>query len=670
MILNEQLLHGCDYNPDQWLDRPDILEKDITLMKEARINCVSLAIFAWVRLEPEDGIYDFEWLIQIVDNLYKNDIYTIMATPSGARPAWLAEKYPEVLRVDSRQQRNRMGARHNHCPTSPSYRKKVWDMNYRLAQTFKDHPGVILWHLSNEYNGTCYCPLCQEEFRNWVKDRYQTLDAVNKAWWMPFWSHNYTSWSQIEPPYPNGESSTHGLNLAWRRFSTDRCIDFCQNEKDAIRAAGSDLPVTTNLMELFYDYNYFKLQKILDLVCWDSYPDWHIRENEIETAVHTAFAHDLIRSLKRKPFLLMESTPSTLNWKSVSKLKKPQMHMLSSMQAVAHGSDSVQYFQWRKSRGASEKFHGAVVDHYGKSDTRVFKDVANLGERLQNISFLSGSLIRPKVAIFFDWENRWAVDDAAGPRNTGIHYTETIQSHYQAFWKMGIPVDFIDMESDLSDYKLIIAPMLYMYRNGIQTKLREFVQNGGTLAGTYWSGIVDEDDLTYLEGAPNGMMDVYGLREEEIDGLYDHESNSMTWSGKKYILTELCARPILQGAEPLAVYESDFYQGEPVLTRNGFGKGYAYYLAARAEDSFYLDFYRRITSNLQIKSAMPCSQLPDGVTAGIRLSDDNAFIILQNYSRQEQEIQIEHTLKDLENGEVFTDSLYIMPWDVKILQKV
>ena len=236
------MLHGGDYNPDQWLDRPDILEQDIILMKEAHVNCVSVAIFAWAKLEPQEGVYDFDWLGRVIDRLYENGIYTILATPTGARPAWMAHKYPEVLRVGPSLHRNHMGERHNHCYTSPVYREKTRQMNLRLSKAFGSHPGVILWHISNEYGGECYCELCQEAFRLWLKEKYQTLDALNQAWWTSFWSHTYTDWSQIEPPLPNGESHCHGLSLDWKRFATHQTVDFCKKEIEAVRRAAPGCP--------------------------------------------------------------------------------------------------------------------------------------------------------------------------------------------------------------------------------------------------------------------------------------------------------------------------------------------------------------------------------------------------------------------------------------------
>ena len=417
------LLHGGDYNPEQWLSYPDVLAKDIELMKKAHVNCVSLGIFAWSHLEPEEGVYDFSWLETIIKRLYENGIYTILATPSGARPRWMAQKYPEVLRVANNGVRNAYGDRHNHCLTSPIYRDKVKQINTRLAQHFAGNPAVILWHISNEYSGACYCPLCRKAFIEWVKQKYGTLENLNHAWWADFWSHTYTSWDQVEPPLANGDSTLHGLNLDWKRFTTDQTVDFMREEIRAVKQVNPTLPVTANLMGFFDGLDYFRFGDDLDVVSWDNYPCWHQGDN-VAIAAQAAASHDLMRSIKRAPWLLMESTPSMTNWQDVSKLKRPGMHELSSLQAVAHGAQSVQYFQWRKSRGSFEKLHGAVVDHNGEGNTRVFHDVEKTGEWLQQLDAkIYPTRIQPRVALIYDWENRWAVEDAKGPRNSGLQIT-------------------------------------------------------------------------------------------------------------------------------------------------------------------------------------------------------------------------------------------------------
>lgn len=673
-ILNEQMLHGGDYNPDQWLDRPDILEKDIELMKASHVNAASVGIFAWAALEPEEGVYRFDWLENVIENLYNNGIYTVLATPSGARPIWMAQNHPEVLRVGPDLVRNQMGGRHNHCYTSPYYRQKVWDMNKKLSERFGKHPGVVLWHISNEYGGECYCPLCQAEFRTWLQKKYGTLDALNHAWWTAFWSHTYTSWDQIEPPLLKGERSVHGLVLDWKRFVTDRTVDFCAWEKQAIRAGGSEVPVTTNLMGFYDGLNYFKFRDVLDIASWDNYPDWHGLQSDDKTAITAACTHDLMRCIKKEPFLLMESTPSAINWRNVCRVKRPGMHELASLQAVAHGSNSVQYFQWRKSRGSSEKFHGAVVGHDGTGETRVFKEVTRVGERLQNISAVCKTNVKPEVAILFDWENRWAIEQAQALLNSGwgsqggdaMHYVETILEHYEPFWRMGIPVDVVDMSCDLDDYRLVIAPVLYMQREGIVEKLRNFTANGGTLVGTYWSGLVDENDLCFQSFAPHGLQDVFGLKSEEIDALYPEQHNTLVCGSKKYVISDICDIVSTTTAQVLGSYGEGFYAGKPALTVNSFGEGEAYYLCARADEAFYRDLYEDIAEDLDLERALD-AELPENVTAGLRKGEQD-IAILQNFNTTPQVVNLTEPVTDLETGEC-TTHIELAPYQVRFLIK-
>ncbi|MDR1913439.1 MAG: beta-galactosidase [Clostridiales bacterium] len=660
-IWKKRLLHGGDYNPDQWLNRPDILAEDIRLMKAAEVNCVSLGIFAWAALEPEEGKFNFGWLRDIIDDLYDNGIYTILATPSGARPLWLAHKYGEVLRVSKDLTRDRPGERHNHCYTSPVYREKVYEINKRLAAEFSQNSAVILWHISNEFGGECYCPLCQSAFRDWLKQEYKTLHNLNQQWWTTFWSHTYTDWNQVEAPVPTGETGTHGLNLAWKRFVTHQTVDFCAWEKRALEDGGSTLPVTTNLMGFYDGLNYFKFKDVLDVVSWDSYPRWH-RDDDVDLAVHTAAAHDKMRTIKKRNFLLMESTPSMTNWMPVSKNKRPGMHMLSSIQSLAHGADSVMYFQWRKSRGSCEKFHGAVIGHDGTGNTRVFKDVAELGQRLIGLTGLAEKEIESRVAIIHDIENQWAIENCAGPRNAGLHYTETVISHYKPFWEMGISVDLPDMECDFSQYKLVIAPMLYMYRGDILNKLRRFTESGGILVGTYMSGIADENDLCFESASPYGMVDVFGVESYEIDALYDDDFYETKLFGIDGKLTELAQiiKPLT--AKVLAEYKSDFNNSEPVLTYNEFGAGKAYYIAARLDENLLRALYSKMVEQIGLARAVEAS-LPAGVTAARR----GDIIILQNFNFDTVRITLPK-LTDTETDEELQGMCILKPYEVRFLR--
>ncbi len=672
-ILHGKFLHGGDYNPDQWLDRPDILEEDVRQMKRVGVNVVSLGIFAWAALEPEEGKYDFSFLEERIQTLYENGIHTILATPSGARPMWMAFRYPEVLRVRAEGQKELMGERHNHCYTSPVYREKVWEMNRRLAEKFAGHPGVIAWHISNEYGGACWCEKCQEAFRGYLKQKYGSLEELNRQWWTAFWSHRYDCWEHVQAPSPLGESDTHGLNLDWRRFCSRQTADFCAWEKKALEAGGSSLPVTTNLMGFYDGLDYADFRDILELSSWDSYPEWHSGEkSDVQTAVEIACTADYMRCIQkdRKPFLLMESTPSATNWQRFSRLKRPRMHMLSSLQAVAHGADSVQYFQWRKGRGGSEKFHGAVLDHDATDDTRVFRDVAEVGSRLQGLEKICGSLVRPRAAILLDQENRWALEDSRGPRNDGIHYLETVKAHYGALWKLGIPADVISSDCSLEEYRLVIAPMLYLLKGDIAERLKAFVDGGGTLVGTYQTGLVNENDLCFEGRVPHGLTEVFGLHREEIDALWDGQCNHVVWNDREYVLTELCERIHPSSAAVLARYQEDFYAGEPVLTVNEYGCGKAYYIAAHTGMDFLYDFY---LETAPAAGAGPCMKaaLPEGVTVTVRTGEETDYLFVQNWNPEDVAVTVEEKLTDFESGERIGagDSLKLPGYSVRILER-
>ncbi|MFG1734742.1 beta-galactosidase [Paenibacillus sp. 843] len=672
------MLHGADYNPEQWLRYPEVLEEDIRLMKLANCNVMSVGIFSWVSLEPEEGVFTFDWLDGVLDRFAANGIYAFLATPSGARPAWMSEKYPEVLRVSEKRVRNLHGFRHNHCYTSPVYREKVHTINRKLAERYGNHPAVIGWHISNEFGGDCHCDYCQDAFRSWLQAKYATLEELNHAWWTAFWSHTITKWSQVESPAPHGETQVHGMNLDWRRFVTDQTADFIRHETEPLRRVNPSLPITTNLMEYFEGLNYWKFADLLDVVSWDSYPTWHDQGgDDAVQAARVAMMHDIIRSIKGgQPWMLMESTPSLTNWQPVSKLKRPGMHLLSSMQAVAHGSDTVQYFQWRKSRGSSEKLHGAVVDHVGHEHTRVFSDVAEVGDYLKKMDAVVGTGIPAEAAVIFDWENRWAINDAQGPRNKGVKYEETVQEHYRALWKQGVPIDVIDMEQDFSKYKLLVAPMLYMVRPGVGERIQQFVEEGGTFVATYWSGIVDEFDLCFLGGFPGPLRKTLGVWSEEIDALHDHDVNGIVTNdggglglAEAYEAVELCDLIHLETAEALAVYRSDFYAGRPALTVNQFGKGRAYYIASRNREPFHSDFYKRLVEQTGVRRALPM-ELPSGVSSSIRTDGESDYIFVMNFSGEAKRVTLDGTrYNDFVSGEAVDTDLELEPYCVKVITR-
>ena len=670
MYLSEKLKciwHGGDYNPDQWLDYPEIIEKDIELMKKSGCNVMSVGIFAWSKLEPQEGVFTFEWLDDIINKLYENGIYTILATPSGAMPIWLAEKYPEVKRMAEDGIRNRFGNRHNNCYSSTVYRQKVKTINKKLAERYANHPGVLMWHISNEYNvEDCHCPLCCENFKKWLKDKYKTIDNLNNKWWNGFWSHRYADFSQIEPPGAHGEGSSNPLRLEWHRFKNDMLCSFVDDEVKAVKSVNPNLPVTTNYMR-FFDVDYKKLSNSIDVISWDNYPTWHASENEFDSAVETAMFHSLFNSMKKdKPFMMMESSPSATNWQDVSRLRRPGMHLLSSMQAVAYGSDTVQYFQWRKSRGQSEQFHGAVVGHDNSEDTRVFKGVSKVGEELKKISEIIGSHTENEVAILFDYENVWSLNIAQAYRNKDVNkgFNDVLLKNYGALWQLNIGCDFVFEGDDFSKYKVIIAPMLFMLKSNVKEQIEDYVRNGGIFIATFITGVVDEYALSFFDDECYPLRKILGVKAEETDSLYDDQYNSVKMFGGTYKTEKYCELAYSEGAETIGEYCEDFYKSMPAVTVNNYGKGRAYYVGA----DFMIDGYMKLYSEI-IGSAISKDKVidsPDNVNITYRYSDDGCYMFIMNFNNEPKQIKMPFEY-DILSGELDKDT--VAPYGCVILKK-
>lgn len=665
------VLHGGDYNPDQWLDRPDILQKDIELMKKAGINSATLGVFSWATYEPNEGEFNFDWLEEIMDSLYENGIYTILATPSGARPAWLDFKYPEAMRVAANGHRNRHGIRHNHCMTSQAYRDKVEIIDSKLAERFANHKGLLMWHISNEFGGDCYCESCQEKFREFLKERYENdINKLNKAWWNSFWSHTYNSFDQIEPPFENGETGSMGLTLDWKRFTTQSTTDFMKFEIDVVHRYNPDIPTTTNFMDIYEGLDYHVMCQAIDVTSWDSYPLLH---NDFETMedvmMHNTFNHRLFQSMKKnQPFMLMESCPGVVNWHEVNKYRRPGFHKILELQAVANGSDTVQYFQWRKSRGAYEQFHGAVVDHLGTDDTRVFKEVASLGDDLSRLSEVAGTIPDNKVAILFDWDNRWAIQEAKTLADATKKYVDTCIDFYTAMLRMGQDADIISQDMPFDDYKIILAPMMFLLHDGIGDKIADFIKKGGQVLTTYFTGCVDKSTLCYLGGFPGqGLADVFGVIAEETDTFYPSDRNyikfAMTGTRREVFDYQEMLR--VNGAKTLASFEGDYVAGMSAITENAYGDGYAYYVGCRTKAS---DLNEVFTSMFD-RAGLTVCQTPAGIEHHTRFDEKHQYDFFSNYTDKPIMVRVANSnRRDLLHDQVLPSAFEVPALDVMVVK--
>ncbi|UOQ48348.1 beta-galactosidase [Gracilibacillus caseinilyticus] len=675
-MINEKLpkiWYGGDYNPEQWEDAT--AEEDIRMFKLAGIDVATVNVFSWALIQPDETTYNFDGLDKIINRLYDNGVYVCLATSTGAHPAWMAKRYPDVRRVDFEGRKRQFGGRHNSCPNSPTYRKYAERIADKLAERYKDHPAVLIWHVSNEYGGYCYCDNCQKGFRVWLKERYGNLEAVNEAWNTRFWGHTFYEWDEIVAPsglseeWQGGQNTNfQGISLDYRRFQSDSLLDVYKLERDALKKHTPSLPITTNLMGLYPELDYFKWGKELDVVSWDNYPSF-------DTPMSlTAMTHDLMRGLKSgQPFMLMEQTPSQQNWQPYNALKRPNVMRQWSYQAVAHGADTIMFFQLRRSRGATEKFHGAVIEHVGHEHTRVFRESAQLGEELIQLEDqLLDSRVPARVGIVFDWENRWAIDLSSGP-SAALDYVKEVHKYYDAFYQRNIPVDMIGADEDLEKYDIIIAPVLYMVKEGHADRIKQFTKNGGTFVTTFFSGIVNENDLVTLGGYPGELRDLVGIWAEEIDALDPSHFNEIVMNDSFGALSGEYKCNILfdlihaEGAEVLATYGSDFYQGMPVLTKNQYGTGNAYYIASSPEQSFVQDFIDTITAEKGIKGVMTSAP---GVEVAIREKNEQPLIFVMNHNNETATFDTgDDEWTDILTGESYQGVTEINAKDTLLLKK-
>jgi beta-galactosidase len=669
-LVNEKLprfLHGGDYNPEQW--PPQIWQEDIRLMKLANANVATVGIFSWVSLQPAPGRFEFGWLDTIMDSLAGNGLFAVLATPSAAHPAWLSHQHPEVLRTDAGGRRHVHGNRGNFCPNSAVYREACAEVDRRLAERYKSHPALLLWHVSNEYCDYCYCEKCATAFRKWLKAKYGSLDELNKRWWTAFWGHTYTDWLQVEPPYEHGERSIPALIVDYARFGNQSLLDCYLNEAKVLREVTPGVPVTTNMMGTCYTTDYRKWSPHVDVVSWDCYPS--LRGD----VAWTGFQHDVMAGLKGgRPFLLMEQTPSTQNWQAVNALKRPGQMRLWSYLAVAHGADSVMYFQWRRGRGGCEKLHGAIVEHAGHENTRVFREVSSLGAELKQLGDgILGAGVEARVAVVFDWENWWTLENTSGPIKDK-KYCETVFKHYRAFWRRNVPVAVIGADDDLTKYDILIAPMLYMCRLDFAEKVEQFVEEGGRFLTTCLSGWVDETDLAYMGGYPGPLRKVTGVWVEEIDALFEDQRNRIIMKQSfgpcrgEYVCARLCDRIHAETASVLATFGQEFYAGWPAVTENQFGNGYAYYIGTDPEPDFLLHFCRTLCVDTGVS---PVLESPAGVEVRRRSQKDRSFLFVLNHNDEASSIVLpDGRYRDMLTGQQLNGNVPVPGLDLRIVEEL
>lgn len=662
-----RFLYGGDYNPDQWTE--ETWPEDIKVFKKVDLNSATINIFSWAVLEPREGVYDFSKLDKIVQELSDANFDIVMGTATAAMPAWMFKKYPDIARVDYQGRRHVFGQRHNFCPNSKNYQRLDSELVEKLAQHYADNPHIVVWHVNNEYGGNCYCGNCQNAFRDWLRNKYKTLGALNKAWNMNVWSHTIYDWDEIVVPNELGdawgpessETIVAGLSIDYLRFQSESLQNLFKMEKAVIKKYDPETPVTTNFHSLpnkMIDYQ--KWAKDQDIISYDSYPTYDA------PAYKPAFLYDLMRSLKHQPFMLMESAPSQVNWQSYSPLKRPGQMAATELQAVAHGADTVQFFQLKQAVGGSEKFHSAIIAHSQRTDTRVFHELTDLGQKLKQAgSTILGSETKAKVAIIFDWSNFWSYEYVDGI-SQDLHYVDSILDYYRQFYERNIPTDVISVDDDFSQYDLVVAPVLYMVKTGLADKINAYVKNGGDFVTSYMSGMVNESDNVYLGGYPGPLKDVTGIWVEESDAVVPGHKTYVSLKDQNYEAGLVCDLIHPETAKVLAKYANEFYQGTAAITENQYGQGKAWYVGTKLDHAGLTQLFNHIVLAADIESLVAVGNQLE-VTKRITKDGKELYFVL-NMSNDERELP--------EKFAGYQDILTNQPahkqmkaWDVQVLVK-
>ncbi|WP_202077785.1 beta-galactosidase [Caldalkalibacillus salinus] len=659
------MAYGGDYNPEQWSE--EVWLEDARLMQQAGVNLVSVGIFSWSVIELNENQFDFSWLDRIMNILHDHGIGVSLATATASTPAWFVQKYPDSVAVDRQGVPYSFGSRQHYSPCSPEYIQGVKRIVRQLADRYKDHPALKMWHINNEYAchmAECYSAHTEKAFRVWLQETYGTIDKLNEKWGTAFWSQRYNDFEEITLPRHTPTFTNPGQTLDYKRFMNDRFLYLYKIEKDILREVTPDVPVFTNFMYQFKPLNYWQWAKELDVVTWDSYPD----PLEGTPSVSHTMWHDLMRSLKQgQPFLLMEQCTGQVNWMDVNVIKPPGVMRLQSYAAIAHGADGIMFFQWRQSRAGAEKFHGAMLPLSGGEESRIFKEVTQLGQELKNLDPVVGARTKASVAIVFDWENWWAVEQEGKPHQHQ-RYIQQVMLYYQAFYQRHIAVDFVRAQDDLSPYQIVVAPQLYMLKEGEAQNLEQFVSQGGTLIVTFFSAIVDENDRFHLTGYGGPLRDVLGLWVEEFDPYPVGAKNRLHYEDKQawcYTWSDVIH---LDGAKTLAAFGENWYKGYPAVTLNTYGQGQALYIGTEPDPSYIDELVGTVLEEKEIRAPL---DVPPNVEVQERHTASDRFIFVLNYHQEAVHIRIPEgqPYTDLITQKVVKDHFPLQGWDVAVLQQ-
>ncbi|MFI5593772.1 beta-galactosidase [Amycolatopsis sp. NPDC051758] len=655
----DALAYGGDYNPEQW-PQP-VWQEDVRLMREAGVTMVSVGIFSWALLEPEPGQYDFGWLDDLLDLLHDNGIRADLATPTAVPPAWFYERHPDALPVTREGVRYSFGGRGAICHSSPAYQQAAVSIAGQLGRRYAAHPAQALWHVHNEYSvpiSACYCDTSAAAFRQWLADRYTTIKELNEAWGTTFWGQTYGSWDQVSPPRLTPTVCNPAQQLDWARFTSDELLANFKRERDVLHALSPGIPVTTNFQAALSQcetLDYWAWAGEVDLVTNDHYLVAEADRNHINLAM----AADITRSLAAgRPWLLLEHSTSAVNWQPRNIAKRPGEMARNSLGHVARGSDGAMFFQWRASRSGAEKFHSAMLPHAG-TDSRIWREVVRLGRDLEALAPIRGSRVIADVAMLWDWQSWWAQRLEWRP-SVDLDARERADAWYAAAYDRHLTVDFAHPKADLSGYPLVVVPALYAMTDTAATNLRRYVEDGGVLVVSCFSGIVDEHDTVHPGPHPGALRDVLGLVVEEFTPLRAGEQVRLSGNIVGDVWSEVIA---LHGAEAVWCYVDGPAAGGPAVTRHAIGDGTAWHVSTRLTADGLAAVLRAVAAD----APLPARDLPPDVEVVERRGTEGRYLFAINHSGEDAVLPVGERAVELITGKRYAGHVRVPAGEVRVV---
>jgi beta-galactosidase len=657
---------GADYYPEHWPE--ERWPEDARMMAEAGFNVVRMAEFAWSLMEPEECRFDFDWLDRAIEILSAQGIQVILGTPTAAPPPWLMMKREDLFLVDENGVRRTYGLRREYCPNNPLYHRHTERIVSQMAEHYKHNPAVFGWQIDNEFGDRCYCGICQTEFHKWLQGRYRGLDELNEKWGTIFWSHIYTDWSEVPVPSLKGRSPNPGLALDYYRFMSDSYKKYQKLQIDIIRQQCPDHQITHNLMGFKYEFlNYFDLAQDLDFVCWDIY--WRTQWNmKAETDPGwAALGHDTMRGLKGKNYWVMEQQSGGGGWDMVAVPPKPGELRLWTYQSIAHGADGIVYFRWRTCRTGTEQNWQGILEHHGIPGRR-YDETAQVGGEIQKIGeIISGSVVKPLVAIMHSYDTRFAFQ--VQPNNPRFGYEQHVQDVYRGFYNQNILVDVISEKDPLTGYKVVVVPAMYVLTEETVANLENFTLDGGIVVFTARTGVKDQNNTVVDTKLPGLVARMSGIEVEEYVSLPIDEDSQVQFGlpdlEQDFPVSVWADVLEPQGAEVIAWYTQDYFKEKPAATLNLFGDGKVIYLGALGDTAYYEAITRSVVGMANIE---PLLDTPVGVEVTERWQGDKRLLFVLNHTNQEKELDLNKRFRDLlTRSSLLEGSVLMAPYDVLIL---